>query len=304
MAVLRFSGHDTFHCREQWLLKGLHLIEKKDNNLNFEGGLSNFKENSAIPELGVGKNMVRSIAHWIRAFKIFDDQNNEIGELSKILFRDLALDPYLENEGSLWLMQYYLCSTEYASIFKLIFSDYFSDKASLEFSESQIKSFLHREIEKHNQRAVTDNTLSSDFKVFIKTYVSPKKNIKTVEDDFNTPLLALNLVLNTERRNEKNELIFRINRTVQKSLSPEIFGYCLLTEFEGDSAIDYDKIRATIASYLCLSNEGLESIIDSLSVAYPEFIYKDDAGVRQIQIKNTSEKYKINLLKKHYELHS
>lgn len=304
MLTLRFSGHDTFHCREQWLLKGLHLIEKKDEDLNFEGGISNFKENTAIPELGVGKNMVRSIAHWIRAFKIFDDQSNEIGELSKILFRDLALDPYLENEGSLWLMQYYLCSTEYASIFKLIFSDYFSDKASLEFSESQIKSFLHREIERNNQRAVTNNTLNSDFKVFIKTYVSPKKNIKTVEDDFNTPLLALNLVLNTERRNEKNEAIFRINRTIQKSLSAEIFGYCLLTEFQGDSAIDYDKIRTSIASYLCLSNEGLENIIDKLSATYPEFIYKDDAGVRQIQIKNTSEKYKINLLKKHYELHS
>lgn len=304
MSNLRFSGHDTFHCREQWLMKGLHLLEKKDEHLNFEGGISNFKENSAIPELGVGKNMVRSIAHWIRAFKIFDDQSNEIGELSKILFRDLTLDPYLENEGSLWLMQYYLCSTEYASIFKLIFSDYFSDKASLEFSESQIKSFLHREIEKRNQRAVTDNTLNSDFKVFIKTYVSPKKNIKTVEDDFNTPLLALNLVINTERRSEINEPIFRINRTVQKSLSPEIFGYCLLKEFQGDSAIDYDKIRTSIASYLCLSNEGLENIIDKLSATYPEFIYKDDAGVRQIQIKNTSKKYKINLLKKHYELHS
>ena len=69
MLTLRFSGHDTFHCREQWLLKGLHLIEKKDEDLNFEGGISNFKENTAIPELGVGKNMVRSIAHWIRAFK-------------------------------------------------------------------------------------------------------------------------------------------------------------------------------------------------------------------------------------------
>ncbi|SOC81570.1 Protein of unknown function [Salinimicrobium sediminis] len=304
MSVLRFSGHDTFHCREQWLLKGLNLIEKKDESLSFEGGISNFKVNSAIPELGVGKNMVRSIAHWIRAFKIFDDQSNEIGELSKILFQDLALDPYLENEGSLWLMQYYLCSTEYASIFKLIFSDYFSDKASLEFSESQVKSFLHREIERNNQRSVTDNTLNSDFKVFIKTYVAPKKNIKTVEDDFNTPLLALNLVFSTGRRNEKNEPIFRINRTVQKSLTPEIFGYCLLAEFQGNSAIDYDKIRTSVASYLCLSNEGLERIIDNLGESYPEFIYKDDAGVRQIQVKNTSEKFKINLLKKHYELHS
>ncbi|WP_282018190.1 DUF4007 family protein [Salegentibacter mishustinae] len=301
---LRFSGHDTFHCREQWLLKGLQLVGKKDEQIGFEGGASNLKINAAIPELGVGKNMVRSISHWIRAFNIFDEEKNETGELAKILFKDLSLDPYLENQGSLWLMQYYLCSTQYASIFKLIICDYFSDKASLEFSESQIQSFLHREIENNKQRAVTDKTLNSDFKVFIKTYVSPKKNIKTVEDDFNTPLLALNLVLNTGKRNERNEVIYRINRTTQDSLSPEIFGYCLLREFEGESAIDFDKIRTSVAAYLCLSNEGLETIIDELQESYPQFIYKDDAGIRQIQFKGTSEKFKVKLLKRHYELHS
>ena len=304
MSNLRFSGHDTFHCREQWLLKGLELIDNKSDKLGFEGGVSNFKENAAIPELGVGKNMVRSILHWMKAFNVIDDNQNEIGDLTNILFKGLELDPYLENEGSLWLMQYYLCSTGYASIFPSIFRDYFSDKASLEFSETQIKSFLHREIEKNNQKSVTDKTLNSDFKVFIKTYVSPKKNIKTVEDDFNTPLLALNLISNTNRRNENNEFVYRINRNTHSSLTPEIFGYCLLKEFHNDSAVNFDKIRLTIASYLCLSNEGLELIIDNLCSAYSQFIYKDDAGVRQIQIKDTSENFKINLLKKHYELHS
>ena len=27
--LLRFSGHDTFHCKEQWLLKGVQLIENQ-----------------------------------------------------------------------------------------------------------------------------------------------------------------------------------------------------------------------------------------------------------------------------------
>jgi hypothetical protein len=304
MSNLRFSGHDTFHCREQWLLKGLELIGNEVDEIDFELRVSRFRSNEAIPELGVGKNMVRSILHWMKAFNIIDEEKNYFGELSKILFLKPGFDPYLENEGSLWLMQYYLCSTGYASIFQSIFRDYFSDKASLEFSESQIKSFLHREIEKNSQRSVTDKTLNSDFKVFIKTYVSPKKNMKTVEDDFNTPLLALNLVSNTNRRNENNEFIYRINRNSQPSLTPEIFGYCILTEFPSDSAINFDKIRMSIASYLCLSNEGLELIIDKLCDSYSQFIYKDDAGIRQIQIKDNSENFKINLLKKHYELHS
>ncbi len=61
MNNLKFSGHDTFHCRQQWLLKGIELIENK--NLK---GFSNLEE--AILNLGVGKNMVQSIQYWLRAF--------------------------------------------------------------------------------------------------------------------------------------------------------------------------------------------------------------------------------------------
>ena len=28
-STLRFSGHDTFNCKEQWILKGLQLIENE-----------------------------------------------------------------------------------------------------------------------------------------------------------------------------------------------------------------------------------------------------------------------------------
>ena len=27
----RFSGHDTFHCKEQWILKGLQVLEYQNN---------------------------------------------------------------------------------------------------------------------------------------------------------------------------------------------------------------------------------------------------------------------------------
>mgnify|MGYP003628392113 CR=1 FL=1 len=57
----RFSGHETFHCKEQWILKGAQLVE-------IQGGSDIFKRNNAIPILGVGINMVRSIHHWLRAF--------------------------------------------------------------------------------------------------------------------------------------------------------------------------------------------------------------------------------------------
>jgi hypothetical protein len=292
---LRFSGHDTFHCKEQWILKGIQLFEDQNDT-------DIFKKNEAIPLLGVGKNMVRSIHHWLRAFGVLDKENR-ITEFANLMFLVEKLDPYLENEGSLWLLQYYLCKTNHSSIFQLIFSSYFSDKASLEFSEYQILIFANRVLLERDQKEVAEKTFNSDFKVFIRTFVSPIKNEKTVEDDFNAPLLSLNLISDTGRKNSANQSVYRLNRSVQESISSEIFGYCLLNEFDNENSINYDNIRKTVGSYLCLSNEGLEILIYKLCQDYNEFVYKDDAGVRQLQFKNNSNDFKNNMLKKHYEIH-
>ncbi|MBP1838621.1 DUF4007 family protein [Formosa algae] len=292
---LRFSGHDTFHCKEQWILKGVQLIDN-------QGGLDIFKMNEAIPLLGVGKNMVRSIQHWLKAFGMLNKED-VLTEFANLLFLTEKLDPYLENEGSLWLLQYYLCKTNHSSIFQLIFSSYFSDKATLEFSEYQILNYVNRILVDNDQKEVAEKTFNSDFKVFIRTFVSPVKNEKTVEDDFNAPLLGLNLVSDTGRKNAVNQTVYRLNRNTQESISSDVFAYCLLNEFEDENAVSFDRVRKTVGSYLCLSNEGLEIQIDKLCEENNQFVYKDDAGVRQLQFKNNSNEFKNNMLKNHYGVH-
>jgi hypothetical protein len=289
---LRFSGHDTFHCREQWILKGLQLIEK-------QGNTEIFKSNSAISELGVGKNMVRSIYHWLKAFG-FLNKENEISEIANLLFIVDRLDPFLEKEGSLWLLQYLICKNKYASIYSLIFADYFSDKATLDFTESQIISHVNRKLKNKTQKAVTEKTLNSDYKVFIRTYVSPVKNEKTVEDDFNAPLLSLNLITDTGRKNSLNQPVYHLNR-VDQNVPKEIFIYCLLTEFENESSINFDCLRITIGAYLCLSNESIEQLIEEICEDQKEFVYKDDAGIRQLQVKKYSSNFKNEILRSYYE---
>ena len=292
--MLRFSGHDTFHCKEQWLLKGIQLIDN-------QGSEDVLKPNIVIPILGVGKNMVRSINHWLKSFGLINNEN-ETSELANFLFLREKFDVYLENEGTLWLLQYYLCKTNYSSIFKLIFLNYFSDKATLEFSEYNIISFINRELSEINQKLVAEKTLNADFKVFIRTYVPPFKNEKTVEDDFSAPLLGLNLVSDTGRRNSSNQIVYRLNRDIQESISIEIFGFCLLEEFGLENSVSYEKIKKTLGAFLCLSNEGLEFLIDELCQSNKGFVFKDDAGIKQLQFKNNTTEFKINLLKKHYEV--
>ena len=76
MLNLRFSGHETFHCRHFWLKKGFDFIHQ---------GLD-FKEPEVVVNLGVGKNMVSSIQFWLKAFDI--SENGELSELGKNIFSE------------------------------------------------------------------------------------------------------------------------------------------------------------------------------------------------------------------------
>ena len=104
---MRFSGHDTFHCKEQWLLKGLQLINNQEDG-------SIFKSDSAIYKLGVGKNMVRSIHYWLKSFALIDDED-KFSPYSKYLFLSEKYDPFLENPSTLYILQYLIASKKYCS---------------------------------------------------------------------------------------------------------------------------------------------------------------------------------------------
>ena len=284
---MRFSGHDTFHCKEQWLLKGLQLV-------NNQGYTSFLKNDEAIGILGVGKNMVRSFHFWLKAFHLLDEQDN-LTDYANLVFLTEKHDPYLEKESSLWLLQYLLCSKNYATIYPLIFSDYFQDKVSFEFSEFQIVSFISRILNDKKIKKFTPNTLKSDYNVFLKTYVLPQKNIKTIEDDYSTPLISLKLISRTNRKNHLNQNIYRLEKKINISLSEQLFGFCLLDLFKDENAINFEQIQQTLGSFFCLSTEGLEEVVSRLCDSHKEFVYKNDAGVRQIQIKNTSDDFKKEL---------
>lgn len=94
---LTFARHETFHPRFGWLKKGYDAA-KKDREV--------FLRDDATVILGVGKNMVRSIRYWCRAYKILqDDVPTSFGEK---LLGDEGWDPFLEDPASLWLLHWQL----------------------------------------------------------------------------------------------------------------------------------------------------------------------------------------------------
>ena len=291
MSNLKFSGHDTFHCRQQWLLKGVELIDNKELK-----GFHNLED--AILELGVGKNMVQAIQYWIRAFGLIDDEK-KLSDIAKIIFSiDGGYDPYLEDEGTLWLLQYLICDVDIASIYRLIFSDYTNERISNEFDERQIINFIKYKIAESSSRETSENTLNSDFKVFIQSYFSGVRTLKSLEDDFNSPLIELNLISSISREN--GIITYKVNKENRVDFPLEIFGYCLFDLYGNNSAIQFKDIRKTLGAYFVISNEGLEIIIEKLCSKYSQFIFNDDAGIRQIQIKANEEGFQFELLQNYY----
>lgn len=291
MSNLKFSGHDTFHCRQQWLLKGIELIDNEELN-----GFHDLE--GAILNLGVGKNMVLSIQYWLRAFGLIDEEK-KLTKIAELIFSEKkGYDRYLEDEGTLWLLQYLLCSLDKASIYKIIFADYTRERISNEFDERQILNFIKLKIAETTNRETSENTLSSDFKVFIQSYFAGIRTSKSLEDDFNSPLIELNLISSISREN--GIITYKLSKENRIDFPLEIFAYCLFDIYGNGASIQFKDIRETLGSYFVFTNEGLEIIIEKLCSRYDEIVFNDNAGVRQIQLKANSEDFKLNLLQNYY----
>src|SRR5690349_10337146 len=121
---LSFSGHESFICKQFWLKKVFDFsIDKKD-----------FNKETAVVELGVGKNMVASLRYWGRAFGIMDEKDHPT-PLAKYIFGDRGRDPYLEDIGTIWLLHYYLLKRNKASIYSFVYNEL--RKERIDFTRDQ-----------------------------------------------------------------------------------------------------------------------------------------------------------------------
>ena len=76
----RISGHETFPCRYAWLPKAVRGLQKNSELFG--------DETNAMVNLGVGKNMVRSIRFWSQAMGMAEGetkgQNAEVTEIGRV----------------------------------------------------------------------------------------------------------------------------------------------------------------------------------------------------------------------------
>src|SRR4051812_880976 len=109
--VLRFSGHETFACRYAWLPKAFRALKANPAIFN--------DENQVMVDLGIGKNMVRSLRFWVEAAGLAEAAGRELQltDFANLIFGPDGFDPFLEDIRTLWLLHWKISSRRKGGLF-------------------------------------------------------------------------------------------------------------------------------------------------------------------------------------------
>ncbi len=273
---LLFQGHDTFLCRTNWLKKGYDFIR--------DGG--GFNDADAVVQLGVGKNMVTAIRYWLRAFGL-TDENDLLQPVAHELLGPSGLDPYLEDEATVWYLHYRLVRTGRASLYHFVFNEL--RKEGFSFSRGQLRQFVVRKCAERGY-SINENTLDSDLTVLLRSYAPSGKAGRADKPDIEeeTSGLLQDLGLLTVTTPDEGTRYHIENLERPELPWPVVLRVILENPAWGD-AIGFTDLEVAPDSpglVFALNEKGLFYKIEEMMARYPAaIIYSSTAGNRVLTLK-------------------
>ena len=282
-----FSGHESFICKHFWLKKGYDFINENGD----------FQYETAVMDLGVGKNMVNSIEHWMKSYGLLD-KSNSITEFSKKIFRERGgLDSFIESLATIWLLHYSLIKTNRSSLYNIFFNDF--RKGRTDFTKEQLLSFMKRQIE-DEAKSVNDNTLNNDISVFIRSYLKPSyKDTKIeIEEDFLSLMIDLDLMKSYKSENAEGKIVewYQVENKIQVDLPAEVVFFAILDNSNYGKSISFQDLLNGFNSpgvIFALNEEGLYNKLETIVNTYKGITMSETAGIRELQLKTTFNKWDI-----------
>lgn len=272
-----FSGHESFQCRHLWLKKGYDFVNKKKA----------FSNDDAVVELGVGKNMVSSIRFWMKSFNLLTN-TDELTDFAHKILSDDGYDPYMEDEGTLWLLHYQLVKKGYASTYSIVFNEL--RKERIEFTKDNFIFYIKRKSETEKFYQFNEKTLQEDFSVFSKMYLHSGAQSKDREDSFLGLLTDLNLV---KCYNKGKEEFFIIENSERTEIPDEIILFAILDNENFDLSVSLNTIENGVGTIFAINKPGLQTKIESLSTKFPNMVFNDQAGIKELQFREKPTAYSI-----------
>jgi hypothetical protein len=205
-------------------------------------GLSLLQENPTLlvddyssDWLGVGRNMAKSIRHWLVATGLAE-QEKKSAPLTPTSFGSIVYenDPYFVEPGTLWALHANLCNDEHlVTSWYWFFNHFRLNKFDRPLCLENLTRYITR---KGVKRLPSPTTLQRDIACLLRTYAKelpPPEN--DPEDALECPLAELSLLTH-----HKNSGSYRRNEGAKQIPLP-LLGYVIATAFDfsgGGSFID------------------------------------------------------------------
>ena len=272
-----FGRHESFPLRFGWITKGLAALAD-DPKI--------FTREDATVVLGVGKNMVASIRYWLQATRVAtrDPKTNilEPTSIARIVFGDDG-DPYLEDEGTIWLLHWLLATNPGTATAIYWFFNHFHKPV---FASAEVATGLTDFAKRELSSRASATTLKGDAQLVLRMYSRTVANARlTLEDALDSPLAMLDL---QERLDTRTWRAVPMDRA---ELPLDIFAFAIAELFEhaevGQLAITdlmySGNEHCAPGAVFRMTEEGLIEKLEALCESYPQVLRLDrTAGVFQL----------------------
>jgi hypothetical protein len=297
-ARVKFGGHETFALRFGWLSKGFQALV-----VNQEIFGENYSDHAPM-DLGVGKNMVKSIEYWLRATQVISQKGHQSTEIGFLIFdRVKGLDPYLEDEATIWLMHWLLSSNaSFATAYFWFFNYFHKSEFTSQELTTALNDFVNDKVDASKRAAIT--TLTKDARLIHRMYTPSKGNTATpLEDALDSPLASLRLMSQTTGGRS-----FQSKPETRPSLPVAVIGFALSSLFvqRQDRIIPIEDLMksrngyAALGSIFRLTENELITKLELLVDYIPDkFEIRDTAGINQIYQIDSIEP--VDYLLKYYQ---
>jgi hypothetical protein len=226
IADYRISGHETFPCRYTWLPKAVRGLMDEPKLFG--------DEERAMVDLGVGKNMVRSIRFWSLATGVAralgKGEGHVLTDFGRAVFGARGYDPFLEDRRTLWLIHWNLSTNVECP---LLAWDYLLNRwQEPELVPSLALKALVKEATARQETA-SRSTVEQHFDTFLHTYLPTRGRKGDVqEDNLDCPLVELELIIKVgdrelDRAAGRREPVYAFRRDEKPDITTELFTYCV-----------------------------------------------------------------------------
>ena len=270
-----FSGHETFPLRYGWLQKAYRAVSDAPSS---KDAVHVFRDPESIARFGVGRNMVGAIRYWATGTGILDETSEGLVTtwLGDMLFGQDGVDPFLEEDSSLWLLHWRLAARPRLTSVYWLFNEFRGGS----FTRQDIVAALLALARECAWSRVASATVDRDLQCLLRTYIGGRGS----SDAGDSLLAELGLIRPMDKQRS------RLSRGRKASLSDAVFLFCF-NEFWEIFAPAQNTMSFENAAYaprspgrVFLLNE--EDIVERLErleeVSGGMLTWSETAGVRQV----------------------